>query len=148
MEIDTIYYKAKDGRLFTDPLKCEDYEKTLGILPGSVADLISQMEKLIKPESYIFGIVFVRMPDGQKRFYVRCTCCVDDQLESFVNVKDLTWEQRYLYETAGDFMETLRRIDKDAPCQYMIVYSGNIDFNSPGIIANHNKTIWEDIKDY
>lgn len=146
MEIDTIYYKAKDGRLFTDPLKCEDYEKTLGILPGSVADLISQMEKMMKPESYIFGIVYVRMPDGKKNIYVRWTGCVDDQLESFVNVKDLTWEQRYQYETAGNFMETLRKIDKDAQCQYMITWSDNIDYSEPGIMSNYNRAVWKETK--
>ena len=45
MEVEKIIYKAKDGRLFYDPLECEDYEKTIGILPGSVGDLINELEK-------------------------------------------------------------------------------------------------------
>ena len=146
MEIDTIIYKAKDGRIFYDPLKCEEYEKTLGILPGSVAQLISEMEKSTKPESYIFGIVLVLEPDGIKRIYLRNTCCVDDRLESYVNVDDLTEEQRYMYSTAGDFLEMLRKLDKDLPCHYMIVWSDDIDLKNPGIMANYNYTIWEKSK--
>lgn len=142
MEILTIYYKAKDGRIFTDPLECEDYEKTLGIIPGSVAALIVALEKIAKPKAYIFGIVYVKCPDGEKKILIRNTTCVDDQLESYVNVKDLTQEQRYQYETIGGFIKILRTLDKDSQCQYMIVYSEDIDFASPGIMANHNKEVW------
>jgi hypothetical protein len=144
MEIDTIYYKAKDGRLFTDPLKCEDYEKTIGILPGSVGALIVELDKIGKPKAYIFCIVYVKSPDGVKSIYVRNTTCVDDQLESYVNVKDLTQEQRYQYETIGDFIKILRKLDKDSQCQYMIVWSDYINFKEPGIMANHNKDVWKE----
>ena len=144
MEIDTIYYKAKDGRLFTDPLKCEDYEKTIGILPGSVAQLINELEKLAKPKAYINGIIYVKLPDGKKTVYTQYTTCLDDQLESYVNVKDLTQEQRYLFTTIYSLIEVLRQLDKDSQCQYMIVWSDDIEFSSPGIMANHNKDVWKE----
>lgn len=143
MEIDTIYYKAKDGRLFTDPLKCEEYEKTLGIVAGTVAALIVELEKIAKPKSYIDGIIYVKRPDGQKTIYTPFTICVDDELESFVNVKDLTQEQRYEYTTMGHLIEYLRQLDKDSQCQYMIVWSDDIDFNRPSIMANHNRDVWK-----
>lgn len=44
MEIDTIIYKAKDGRTFTDPLKCEEYEKMLGVIPGTIGELVKILE--------------------------------------------------------------------------------------------------------
>ena len=141
MEIDTIYYKAKDGRLFTDPLKCEAYEKTLGVIPNSVGNLINLL-KDHKPEEYINGIVMVKHPDGKCGIYMRATCCVDDKLESFVNVKDLTPEQRYSCTTVGDLIYELEQTDKDWPCQYMIVYSANIDMNPPGCMANYNAKVW------
>ena len=143
MEIDTIYYKAKDGRLFTDPLKCEEYEKTLGIVAGTVAALIVELEKIAKPKSYIDAIIYVKRPDGQKTIYTPHTHCVDDQLESFVNVKDLTQEQRYEYTTMDHLIEFLRQLDKDSQVQYMIVWSDDIDFNRPGIMANHNRDVWK-----
>lgn len=144
MEIDTIYYKAKDGRLFTDPLKCEEYEKTIGILPGSVGALIVELEKIGNPKSYIDGIIYVKHPDGKKTIFTPYTICVDDQLESFVNIKDLTQEQRYQYTTIGRLIEFFRQLNKDSQCQYMIVWSDDIDFNKPSIMANHNKDVWKD----
>ena len=45
MEIDTIIYKAKDGRTFTDPLKCEEYEKHLGVINGSIGELVKILEE-------------------------------------------------------------------------------------------------------
>ena len=45
MEIDTIIYKAKDGRTFTDPLKCEEYEKNLGAINGSIGELVKILEE-------------------------------------------------------------------------------------------------------
>ena len=44
MEIETIIYKAKDGRTFTDPLKCEEYEKNLGVIPGTIGELVKILE--------------------------------------------------------------------------------------------------------
>jgi len=32
MEIAEVYYKAKDGKIFTDPLECEETQKENGYL--------------------------------------------------------------------------------------------------------------------
>ena len=142
MEIEKIIYKAKDGRLFDDPLKCEDYEKTVGILPGSVGDLINELEKDDKQNCYMFGVVLVREKNGTGSIYTRYTANIDYRLEDYVNVSNLTEEQLYESTTIGDFLETLKKLDKDLMCQYMIVYSHNIDLSTPGLMVNFNKEAW------
>lgn len=142
MEIATIYYKAKDGRLFTDPLKCEEYEKTIGILDGSVGALIEALEKW-DPETYIHGVVYVKHKDGTKTTYCRCTICVDDKLESFVNVKDLTKEQRFIISTAKELIYALKQEDKDDMQQHTIVFSKDINFKKVGIVSSYNPDVWD-----
>ena len=141
MEIAEIYYKAKDGKLFTDPLKCEDYEKTLGILPGSVGQLIQELEKL-GSDTYIFCIVYVKEKTC-KTIYCRYTACCDSVLEDYVNVENLSEGKRYLYETVEEFVNMLKKTDKDYPCQWMISFSENIDFKNPGIMSNFNREVWD-----
>ena len=142
MEVDRIIYKAKDGRLFNDPLECEDYEKTIGILQGSVGYLINELEKNDRPKCYMFGIVLVREKDGSSTIYTRYTANLDDKLEDYVNVSNLTEEQRYESFTIGDFLKLLKNLDKDLMCQWMIVFSDNIDLSAPGIMANYNEQAW------
>lgn len=142
MEIDTIYYKAKDGRLFTDPIECEEYEKTIDIVSGSIGELIHELEKK-DPSLYLFGILLLKRGDTKSIYTIGTVCC-DDQLESFVNVKDLTEEQRYISYTIGMILERLREQDKDAPCQYFFTYSPYRDFSKDiCAMANQNSKAWE-----
>lgn len=142
MEIAEIYYKAKDGRIFTDPLKCEEYEAKLGIIGGSVGELINELEKHAKPEAYVNGMVMVRKADGTGSMYTRCTVCIDDMLEDYVNVENLSKEQRYESATVGGLLSELKEVDKDLPCQYFLIWSKNIDMEGFGIVANYNKKAW------
>ena len=135
-----INYKAKDGRTFTDPLECEEYEKTLGVIPGSVGDLIQELEKR-NPNDYIFGIVLIKGNDITN-VSLRATICLDGKLEDYVNLENLTEEQRYLSETIGILLRTLRKMDKDAPCQWWIVHSKDISLKGAGMVANYNKRCW------
>ena len=141
MEADVIY-RAKDGRTFTDPLKCEDYEKTLGILKGSVGDLINKLETF-SPDCYINGIVRVN-DQGKGYVYARHTICLDHHLEDYVNPENLTVEQRYAICTIRGLIRTLRERNQDAPCQYMIIFGSDIDFKDNKIIANWNQDAWDD----
>ena len=141
MEIDSIFYKAKDGRIFTDPLKCEEYEKTIGILPGSVGDLIRELEKL-NPAEYIDAIVMIKASDGNISFFIRGTVCLDDWLESYVNVNNLRESQRYMYDTVGNFAKRLKQLNKDDMCQYMVIHADNLQMSKAGIMANFNKLAW------
>ena len=146
MEIDRIFYRAKDGRIFTDPLKCEAYEKTIGILQGSVGMLVNELEKH-NAESYINGMVLVKTRKGMDAA-IMLSASLDDYLESFVNVNDLTKDQRYIYETVGGLIKYLARYDKDLPCQYMILLSDTPDSaKSKTAMANYNPEIWKDMED-
>lgn len=142
MEIDTIIYKAKDGRKFTDPLKCEDYEKTLGILKGSVGDLINKLGAF-NPDCYIVGIIKVN-DGGKGTIYGRFTMCLDHYLEDYVNPENLTEEQRYATCTIRGLINDLSKTNKDAPCQYMIMFSSGVDFKDNKMIANWNQDAWDD----
>ena len=144
MEVESIIYRAKDGKLFFDPLQCEEYEKTIGILPGTVGALIADLEKL-EPSNYIHGIVLVREKDGEKdvsAVYARTTVCCDSLLEDYVNVANLTKEQRYIKFTVGNFINELKQTNKDYPCQYMLEYSNSVNMVPAGLISNYNKDAW------
>ena len=147
MEIAEIYYKAKDGKIFTDPLECEEYEKTIGILKGSVAELIRTLENTAKPENYVFGIVLVRRLDYGANLYIRCTVCIDRKLEDYVNVENLSKEQRYEFATVSDLIQALKKEEQDLPCQYMLIWSENIDLSDAGVLSNYNKAAWRNEKD-
>ena len=142
MEVAEIYYKAKDGKIFTDPLQCEEYEKTIGILDGSVGYLIHTLEKMAKPEYYINGMVMVRRADGTGCMYGRCTRCVDDVLEDYVNVENLSKDKRYITTTVEELIQTLKQEDKDMPCQYMLIWSDNVDMQNYGSLTNWNSAVW------
>ena len=143
MEILTKYM-AKDGKMFNDPLECEEYEKGLGIVPGSVADIISYLNKQCKPESYVHGLVYVKEPDGSKSIFQCTTICVAGKLNSFVNIGDLNTDQLYIQTTAGEVMDWLGKFDKDSPVQYFLAYSKNIDMSECGVITLHNPKVWEE----
>ena len=144
MEID-ITYIAKDGCRFKDPLKCEDYEKTIGVLPNSVADVINMFEKY--PKHFIFGIVMVKHKDGTCSIYTRFTGCCDRVLEDYVTVSSIAKEQRYIYATFEELIATLRdNEDKDSPAQYMIVYDNDMEFKHPGVMASHNPLVWKQVE--
>ena len=143
MEEEKIIYKAKDGRLFYDPLECEDYEKSLGVLPNSIGDLINQLEKEHVKGGYMTGIVMIKETNGQTSIYAESTVNIDDKLEDYVNVENLKEEQRYLTAKVDDVVRFLKTLDKDLPCQYMIVYSKYIDLHNPGAMANHNSEVWK-----
>lgn len=147
MEIDTIFYRAKDGRIFEDPLKCEEYEKSIGIISGSCADFIRYLEEKHKPSLYVHGLVFVRNPDGSSAIHSCCTVNCSDKLESYVNVKDLTEEQLYITTTVADVIRFLKRWDKDSPVQYLLTFSEDIRMEHPGIMAMSNPKVWDKEED-
>lgn len=145
MEVANIIYRAKDGKLFYDPLECEEYEKTIGILPGTVGALIKILEEL-DPNDYILGIVLVR-EENCTAIYRRDTVCCDSLLEDYVNINNLTEQQRYLYETVGNFIEELKKNNKDYPCQYMLTYSSNINMKPCAVMSNYNEKVWKKDKE-
>lgn len=146
MEVDTIYYRAKDGKIFTDPLECENYEKKLGVIPGSVADIISYLNEQCKPESYLHGLVYVLEPDGSKSLYQCTTICVANKLDSFVNIENLNTDQLFIATKVKEVVEWLGRYDKDCPVHYFLCYSKNIDMSNCGVITLNNPNVWKQTK--
>ncbi len=144
MKVASIIYEAKDGRLFHDPLECEEYEKTIGILPGSVGALIQALENL-DPSEYIFGLVIVKAE--QVTIYSRATVCIDNLLEDYVNVNNLKEEQRHIIETAGNFIKELKKTDKDYPCQYMLMHSSTLNMFPCAVMSNYNEKVWKEDKE-
>lgn len=149
MEIDTIYYKAKDGRIFTDPLECEQYEKTIGIVSGSIADMLRHIKENVGDCKYVSGAVYYRWPDGRKTFNDITTMCIDDKLESFVNVKDLQEEQRYIAMSVEGFIAYYDKEKmRDFPCQYLLSFSNDLSCHIVTVMANGiNPNVWEKKED-
>ena len=141
MEIDRIVYKAKDGKIFFDPIECEEYEKTIGVLPGSVGDLLNELDKNTSDTDYIHSIV--KILDGdESRIDMRTTICVDNLLEDYVNVENLSEEKRYAISTAGELKNILKEVNQDLPCQWFVIFSSDINFDCLGAMSNYNKNAW------
>lgn len=137
-----ITYIAKDGRRFDDALKCEDYERSLGIIPGTVGNLLQLLEKR-ELNTYVSAIILVKSSDGNKNLYLRHTVCCDDCLDDYVNVNDLSEDKRYISNTVGGLVKELRNAEKDAPVQYTIVFSNDKSFSNPGVMCNYNHALWK-----
>lgn len=149
MEVSSIIYKAKDGKLFYDPLECEQYEKTIGILPGSIADMVRFVRENRGDCKYMTGAVLYARPDGTKTFHNLNTLCIDDNLESFVNVKDLQEEQRYVFMKVDDFIAYYDKEKcKDWPCQWLFALSEYIDMREICTMSNgNNPNVWKKKED-
>lgn len=142
MEIETRYI-AKNGAHFDDPIKCQEYEERLDNVPGTVGSLIKELEKLPK-ETYIFGIAMIKDKEGKRRTYCRCTIDIGSSIDSFVNVDNLTDEQRHIINTAGFLADELKKDeDKLSDVQYMFAYSGDMDFKKYGCMACSNNDVWK-----
>lgn len=114
--------------------------KLSGILPNSVGNLVQLLEKR-NPNDYIFGIVLIKEND-EYSVHMRATFCVDEKLEDYVNLDELTKEQRYFIYTIRDLLNFLRKKDQDAPCQWWIVYGKDIEQGQCGMMANFNLKCW------
>lgn len=139
-------YIAKDGKTFNDPLKCEEYEKGLGIVKGSVADVIRWLRQL-KAETYLHGLVYVREANGEKSIYRCNTICVEGKLDSFVNTENLNTDQLYLKATAKEVAEWLERFDKDSPVSHFLMFSEHLDMKDCGVTTLYNPRTWKEEKE-
>ena len=136
-------YMAKDGKMFKDPLECEEYEKGLGVIPGSVGDIINYLGKQCKPDDYVHGLVYLSEPDGTKSLFQCTTLCVARKLDPFVDLENLDTDQLFIKTQVKEVVEWLGRQDKDSPVQYFLAYSKNIDMTDCGVIEMHNPKLWE-----
>lgn len=142
MRIKKIMYEAKDGAVFWDPIECQEYEKRIGFIPGSVADVIRSLEE-IPDDPYCSGRVIVHSAEGRHVVYCFYTGCIDHKLRSYVNPENLDIEQRYVSNTISDVVQCLKLEDKDAPCSASLSYSNDITMSGeiPGFYL-HNPLMW------
>lgn len=110
MEIDTIIYKAKDGKTFTDPLKCEEYEKHLGVISGSIGELVKILED--KNPDYQVCLMVMWWDKEKKRI----------QMEPCLSVKiaddDDAFEKDRIVKVKSA-LKYLRKLPQDAQAQWM-----------------------------
>ena len=112
MEIDTIIYKAKDGRTFTDPLKCEEYEKNLGVIPGTIGELVKILEE--KNPDHLVCLLVMSWDKEKKQI----------QMDPFLSVKIADDDDTMAFEKdrivkVKSVLKYLRKLPQDAQAQWM-----------------------------
>ena len=132
MDIDVVF-TAKDGRRFSDPYKCEEYEKRLGTKVGTVGRARIDL-KALGEDRYVFGLLKVRHEDVN-HYYTYVTRCVDEMLEDYVTVSDVLYD--------------MEQFPKDDLCEYEFLYCDHWEFNSGhpfGCCRTHNSKLWEEME--
>ena len=142
MEAELVYY-AKDGRRFRDPLECERYERTLGLQPGTWGYARESLRALGE-DMYLNGYIAIRH-DGRSRWHHMITTCLDDRLEDYVNVNDLSEDKRWISITIGGMIEFLdTQYSDDDECIYLLTYCKQKDFMCDfGATSQTNNVFWE-----
>jgi len=146
MDINVIY-TAKDGRRFSDPYECEEYEKRLGTEPGTVGRARIDLKELGE-DKYVFGLLKVRHDDVTNyRSYV--TRCVDEKLEDYVNVSSLGVDKRWIRSTVADVLRDMERYNDDDLCEYEFLYCDHWEFGGEhqfGCCRTHNPELWDEME--
>lgn len=146
MDID-ITYTAKDGRRFSDPYECEEYEKRLGTEPGTVARARIDLKDLGEQE-YVFGLLKVRH-EGVSHYRTYVTRCVDEKLEDYVNVSELDVDKRWLRNTIGDVLRDMEAYNDDDLCEYEFLYCDHWVFGGEhpfGCCRTSNPKLWDEME--
>ena len=136
-------YVAKDGRQFDDPKRCGQYEKAL----DTDRNTIEFVERLLMSlEGYVTGIVICEH-EGHSFSQPFVTVCVDDWLKDYVDVENLTIEQRYIDSSTKRCAAVLRRrFAKEDQCQYMLLVGKGVDMQNCELFYNFNPNLWELLK--
>ena len=145
MDINVIY-TAKDGRRFSDPYECEEYEKRLGTEAGTVARARIDL-KALGENRYVFGLLKVRH-DGVTNYRSYVTRCVDEKLEDYVDVSSLDMDKRWIRSTIGEVLRDMEQYSDDDPCEYEFLYCDYWEFGKHtfGCCRTHNQELWEEME--
>ena len=149
MDID-VKYRAADGRVFDDPIKCGEYEeKEMGAVYGTVGMMVRKLRHSLNPMHYCNAILIVRDKKADKNYIIhRCTLNLEQHLGDFVNVENLTEEQRYESCTLGQLADVLERnYDKNMPVHGLVVYGPNRNMKPLGIARFDNSECWKNADD-
>lgn len=142
-----ITYTAKDGRRFSDPYECEEYEKRLGTEAGTVSRARIDL-KAIGEKRYVFGMLKV-LHEGTNHYRTYVTRCIDDKLEDYVNVADLDVDKRWIRSTMEDVLHDMEQFADDDLCEYEFIYCDHWDFGSRnefGCIRSSNNKLWDEMQ--
>ena len=146
MDID-ITYTAKDGRRFSDPYECEEYEKRLGTEAGTVARTRIDL-KAIGEKKYVFGMLKVRHDDCS-HYRTYATLCIDEKLEDYVTVSTLDVGKRWIRSTIADVLRDMEKFSDDDLCEYEFIYCDHWEFGGEhpfGCCRMSNPTLWEEME--
>lgn len=138
MEIDTIIYKAKDGRTFTDPLKCEEYEKHLGVINGSIGELVKILEEK-NPDYQV--CIMVMWWNKEKR---------QIQMEPYLSVKIADDDDALAFEKdrivkVKSALKYLRKLPQDAQAQWIGWVTESFTAETCIVIGSLNQRLFDTI---
>jgi hypothetical protein len=142
-----ITYTAKDGRKFGDPYECEEYEKRLGTVAGTVARTRIDL-KAIGEKKYVFGMLKVRH-EGLNNYRTYVTRCIDEKLEDYVNVADLDVDKRWIRNTMEDVLNDMEQFADDDLCEYEFIYCDHWEFGGEhpfGCCRSINNRLWDEME--
>lgn len=135
-----VFYIAKDGMRFTDALKCQEYEKTIGVIPGSIGEFICQLEKMPQ-EHYIKGALMVRAKtDKRPSFHSFVSSAMDEDTEE----SDPLFSEKAITTTVAQAIDVITRLyDKDAPVQYICLVCEKVTSSVGTIMASINRELFD-----
>lgn len=140
METKMIYY-AKDGMRFDDPIKCAEYERNLGTLPGTIGEL----KKTLEPykEYYILGVLVI-WHKGKSYTSSFITAPIGHILERYTDVDELPEEERFIKYKMSNVINLIEeKYDDDDLCEYSFLYSQTLDYAITGYMKSNNQTLWD-----
>ena len=145
MDID-ITYTAQDGRRFSDPYECEEYEKRLGTKAGTVGRARIDL-KALGEDRYVFGMLKVRH-ENTNHYRVYVTRCVDEKLEDYVNVNNLDVDKRWIRSTISDVLRDMEDFYDDDLCEYEFIYCDHWEFGKHtfGCTRTSNQELWDQME--
>lgn len=142
MEAQMIYY-AKDGMRFDDPVKCAEYERGLGVMPGTIGD----MKKTLEPrkDCYVTGTLVV-WHNEQSCSTTFTTAKIDKRLEEYTDIDELSEEDLYIkcnIETVINYVS--QHYNDDDLCECSFLYSQRLDFKNASYMRIANPLYWEKV---
>ena len=143
MEAKMIYY-AKDGMRFDDPIKCAEYERTIGTLPGT----IGAMKKALEPckDDYAIGLLVVWHKE-RAYYHSFMTYNISNELEKYTDIEELSEEDLYAKCKVLNILQMIdENYDDDDLCEYTFFYSMSLHFDILGYMKGSNGNLWEKLK--
>ena len=140
MESKMIYY-AKDGMRFDDPVKCAEYERTIGTLPGTIGQLKATLEP--HKDHYVIGLLVVWHKE-HAYFHSFMTYNISHELEKYTDIEELPEEDHYFKQKVSYIIQMIdENYDDDDLCEYSFFNSLSLHFTPIGYMKNSNGTLWD-----